>query len=150
MNLCHLGWRLKKSAARVLALGAAAALIVPAATPGPSTASTSASAEAASATPPISLWAPRRVVAFGFDGFVFGDLGLRVVAEDAPFELWSNRASYRQEIQTVWRSPSGDVPLPSGTMSSFSSGLSRFVKLTVTSGDRVRTIRRSACLGGAG
>jgi hypothetical protein len=149
VNLCHLGWRLKRSAARVLALGAAAALIVPAATPGPSTASASRSAsETASTSPPISFWAPRRVVAFGFDGFVFSDLGLRVIAEGAPFELWSNRASYRREIQTVWRSPSGDVPLPSGTMSSFSSGLPRFVKLTVTSGDRVRTLRRPACLGG--
>ena len=139
--------RLKRSAARVLALGALTALTLPAATPPPSTALASAS-PAEVGTSPIRLVAPKRVVAFAFGNQVFSDIGLRVVAQGAPFELWSHRPAYDQEIQTVWRGPAGDVALPSGSMPSFSSGLRRFVRLTVTSGDTVRTIRRAACLGG--
>src|SRR5690606_33920921 len=58
------------------------------------------------------------------------DLGLRVIAQGAPFELWSNRSSYSERIRTVWRSPQGDVELPTGSMTDF-SGLRDFLRLTI-------------------
>lgn len=98
---------------------------------------------------PLKLSSPSRVVAPSFDGFVFSDLGLRVVAQGAPFELWSTRASYRDPIKTVWRSAQGDVPLPDTTMPTFAD-LQHFVRLDVTKvGTTVtRTSRHAACLGG--
>ena len=147
MHVHNPGRRLTRSVARVIALSAAMALILSAASsPTLSTASASVPAEAAPAASPIRLWAPERVVAFAFGRQVFTDIGLRVIAQGAPFELWSHRPSYNREIRTVWRSPSGDVALPSGSMKDFSAGLRRFVKLTVTSGDTVQRFRRGMCL----
>src|SRR4249919_2875088 len=79
-------WR---SGARALGLAAAVALTLPALH---APAEASAPAVAAS-TAPITLWAPAQVNAYTYRGHAWTDLGLRVIAQDAPFELWSNRPS---------------------------------------------------------
>ena len=144
-----LGPRALRSAARSIALGAALALALPGVTPTLAPAAASPADPAAVApvvsTSPITLWAPPRVVAPAFGGEIFSDLGLRVIAQGAPFELWSHRSAYDQEIQTVWRGPSGDVALPPGSMPDFST-LRKFVRLTIRSGETVMRVRRGACL----
>jgi len=100
--------------------------------------------------PAFSLWAPRQVTAYAYRNRTWTDLGLRVIAEGAPFELWSSRASYDDPIETVWRSPDGDVPLPAGSMSTF-SGLTRFLKITIDpsrQGEEDVTLIRKGCLNG--
>ncbi|WP_395657734.1 lysyl oxidase family protein [Nocardioides sp.] len=101
------------------------------------------------ASPAFTLWAPQQVTAYSYGGNrTWTDLGLRVIAEGAPVELWSTRASYDDPIETVWRSPDGDVPLPSGSMSTF-SGLDKFVKITVDpkkKGEKTFSLVRPGCL----
>jgi len=98
---------------------------------------------------PVTLWSPHRVEASSYGGRVYSDLGLRLIAQDEPFELWSTRAGYDQKIRTVWRSSTGDVALPAGTMSSF-SGLRHFLKLSfdpVQAGPTT-TMVQGGCLSG--
>ncbi len=127
------------AASLTLLLSGAAALAAPA----------GARAPAAPAASPLALWAPSRVVAYSYDGYLYSDLGLKVIAQGAPFELWSTRASYSDPITTVWRSPQGDVALPATAMPTFAQ-LQRFVRLDVTKvgTDTTRTSRHAACLGG--
>lgn len=99
---------------------------------------------------PFTLWAPSHVTAYSFRKRTWTDLGLRLIANGAPFELWSTRASYDDPIQTVWRKQGGDVPLPAGTMSDF-SGLDKFVTITVDpkkKGEDTQTLTRKGCLNG--
>jgi lysyl oxidase len=133
----------RRRGGRSLGLLAALALVVPGLGPAPGPALASASAAAPQS--PVTLWAPARVVAVAFGHRVFTDLGLRVIAQGAPFELWSTRSAYDEPIRTVWRTPSGDVALPAGTMTTFGA-LRRFVRLTITSPGASVTARRSACL----
>src|SRR5687768_14633814 len=98
------------AAAAALILTPLAALAVT--TPGEAApAAESAAAPAAAAT----LWAPQKTV-----GFIYGNrerskipIDVRLIAGSDPLELWSNRTSYSDPITTVWRSPAGDVSLPS-------------------------------------
>ncbi len=136
-------WR---SGARA-ALGVAAALVLALPATGPAEATSPAAVPVTPA--PISLWAPARVIAYGFHGRAWTDLGLRVIAQGAPFELWSTRPSYDEPIRTVWRSASGDVALPDGSMKDF-SGLHHFLDLELTPrrGGEPVTLRKSACFDG--
>ena len=135
-------WR---SGARALGLAAAVALTLPALhSPAEATATA-----AAATTAPLTLWAPAQVDAYTYGGHAWTDLGLRVIAQDAPFELWSNRPTYDDQIQTVWRSPGGDVALPDGSMKDF-TGLGRFLKLELVprnGGDTI-TMTKTGCLSG--
>lgn len=128
---------------------AAAALAVPAlaAIPG-ATAATSQPARAADDVG-ISLWAPSQVTSYAYKNKTWTDLGLRIRAEGAPFELWSHRASYDDQIATTWKGPDGDVALPAGSMSSF-SGLDRFltIKLDPVGRGKTVTMTRKACFNG--
>lgn len=138
----------RRSGARALGLAAALTVALPLLAGGPAAATTTGSATAP-ATGPITLWAPAQVTAYGYDNRVWSDLGLRVIAQGAPFELWSSRPSYDEQIQTVWRSPAGDVALPAGSMKDF-TGLHRFLSLELTprTGGAPITLIRSACLDG--
>ena len=109
-----------------------------------------ADAPAADAAAPITLWAPSHVTAFAYRKRTWTDLGLRLVANGAPFELWSDRPSYDDQIETVWRTADGDVPLPAGSMTDF-SGLDRFLSITVdpvARGEQTLTLTRKGCLNG--
>jgi hypothetical protein len=130
------------AASFTLLLSGAAALATPAGAEEPAT-------PAAPTGSPLTLWAPSRVVAYSYDNYLYSDLGLKVIAQGAPFELWSTRASYDEPITTVWRSPGGDVALPASVMPTFAQ-LQRFVRLDVTrvGTDTTRTSRFAACLGG--
>ncbi len=139
----------RRSRGRLTALAASLTLLMT----GIAGLSTSADAQAPSAAradgPPLTLWSPTKVVAYSYGGFVYSDLGLKLIAEGAPLELWSTRASYHDPIRTVWRSPGGEVPLPTRTMSSLAQ-LKKFVRLEIrrTGTSNTRTVRRAACLGG--
>lgn len=128
----------------------AAALALPAlAIPGLTSISASASAPAVAdpVTAPITLWAPTKITAYAYRKQVWSDLGLRVIAHQEPFELWSSRASYDDPIETVWRAGSGDVSLPAGSMPDF-NGLKNFLHLEITEvgSDSTKIMNRSACL----
>jgi hypothetical protein len=105
------------------------------------------SAPAADAATPFILWAPAKMTVYSYGKEVWSDLGLRLIAQGEPFELWSTRASYDEPIQTVWRRESGDVTLPAGAMKDF-NGLSRFVHLSIekVGGGFSKQLTRSACL----
>ncbi len=137
-----------------LALAVPAAAQVPAATaadPGRAPVADRAASPRADGAAPVTLWAPKAVTAYSYRHRTWTDLGLRLIAQGAPFELWSTRPSYDEPIQTVWRTADGDVPLPAGSMTSF-SGLDRFVSITIkpTKQGHGPTLHltRSACLNG--
>ncbi|MBB6629280.1 hypothetical protein H5V45_18275 [Nocardioides sp. KIGAM211] len=137
-----------RRAGRLAGVTAALALALPALALPLGSASASSGAQAApDPASPLVLWAPQKVVTYSYGGEVWSDLGLRVIAQGAPFELWSTRPSYDQPIQTVWRSAGGDVALPAGVMKDF-SGMAKFLKVEMrkVGSDQVRTSRRTACL----
>ena len=114
-------------------------------------ASGSGSASAAPTTSPLKLWAPGRVDAYTYGSKrVWTDLGLRLIAQDAPFELWSSRTDdYQGPITTVWHSPNGDKTLDFTAMKNF-DGLSDFVQINMTprKGGPSMAMNKSACLSG--
>ncbi|HEY0952397.1 MAG TPA: hypothetical protein VGD85_19540, partial [Nocardioides sp.] len=148
-----------RSTRRSLALLASLALALPAvaqlpaataADPGRTPVTDRATAPRADGAAPVTLWAPKAVTAYSYRHRAWTDLGLRLIAQGAPFELWSTRPSYDEPIQTVWRTATGDVPLPAGSMTSF-SGLDRFLSITIEPAKgRGPTLHlnRSACLNG--
>lgn len=106
----------------------------------------------AAASAPFYLWAPSQATTEKYGkGSVYVDLGLRVVAQNEPFELWSTRTTYSDKIVTEWRRSSGTVKLRSGTMWNF-SGLPKFLNVTVrTPGGKVIYNKpRALCLNGEG
>lgn len=102
---------------------------------------------------PFYLSAPGHATAFrwGNEKQVYVDLGLRLVAQNEPFELWSQRKTYAQRIVTEWRRKSGTVKLPAGTMWNF-RGLPNFLKVTVRNkaGKIVHSKAQTTCLNGSG
>lgn len=111
---------------------------------------TAQGASAADPGSPLKLWAPDRLVTWSYDGQVYTDLGLRLVAPEQPFELWSSRPSYDDPIRTEWRSASGTQVLPAGTMESF-AGLTGFLDVEVrraATGEVVQSWQQTACLNG--
>jgi len=93
-------------------------------------------AQAATPSAPFVLWTPKTVTAYGYDGQVWSDLGIRAIAQGEPFELWSNRPSYTELIHTEWRSTAGTVALPDGAMSDF-GGIANFLYLRFERADGV-------------
>lgn len=111
---------------------------------------TAQGAPAADPVSPLRLWAPEKLVTYSYDGQVYTDLGLRLVAPEQPFELWSSRASYDAPIVTEWRSPTGTQVLPAGTMETF-AGLTGFLDVEVrraATGELVQEWQQTACLNG--
>lgn len=107
-----------------------------------------APAARAATSAPVLLWAPPKQTAYSYNGRVYVDLGLKLVAQDEPFELWSTRTSYAEGIRTVWRSAGGDVALPAGSMTDF-NGLNNFVSLSFKKkGSKAVTMTKDACLAG--
>lgn len=112
------------------------------------------SAQGAAAAPgdsPARLYVPEKVIAYAYDGQVWTDLGLRLVAPVDAFEIRAHRPSYDNVIQAEWLPADGPaVPLEAGMMNDF-SGLADFLETTIT---RVSTgevaFERSfdACLNG--
>ncbi len=102
----------------------------------------------------MKMWAPTTVV-----GYLYGsrkhtrvEIDARLIAGSDPFELWSNRSSYDQQIKTVWRSPSGDVALPLGSMSDFNA-LDDFVRISVknlATGKKLKSRTKDVCLNSQG
>ncbi len=140
---------MSRPAARTLGLLTALALAVPATAVSIPAGAAEPGARAAGDAPPFSLWAPKKVTAYAYRGKTWTDLGLRMIADDSAFELWSHRPSYDDQIETTWRSPDGDVALPTGLMTDF-SGLHGFLSLTITprrAGDPLE-VRRKVCLNG--
>jgi hypothetical protein len=98
-------------------------------------------------------------VAKSFNGRVFSDLGVRIVAQDEKFEIHATREpgavgasdwwdpSYNSPITATWKRASGDVDL--GELSSW-QGLEDFARVRVfrTDGTRVRNIRVAGCFNG--
>jgi hypothetical protein len=132
--------------ALVLAAGPAGNPAAQAESPSAASAATASAASSA----PFWLWAPSRATAEKYGkGPVWFDLGLRVVAQNEPFELWSKRATYSDQIITEWRRKSGTVKLRGGTMQSF-RGLSNFmtIKIRNSAGKLVYDKTRTLCLNG--
>ena len=154
MPVVRSSWR---SATHTVGLGLASLTLAPLALlPQAADAATGSHAGATSAAPstaasPLKLWAPDRVDAYTWGSKrVWTDLGLRLVAQDAPFELWSQRSDdYLGDITTVWRSPDGDVTLPAGTMKTF-NGLPGFLQVNMTPrrGGASLALNKMACLSG--
>jgi hypothetical protein len=100
---------------------------------------------------PIALTAPTKLVTYGYRGRVYTNLGLRLVASDAPVEIWSKRTSYDDPVTSVWRTAGGDVPLPEGANANF-RGLKKFAHLKITrvnDGKVVLEKNVRACLNGS-
>ncbi len=134
---------------KILGLTAAAlsavGLLIPAAVTHTSATGAAATAPASS---PLALTGPDRVVAYGYDGTVYGNLGINLAAPSAPFEIRSHRDDWKSPIRTVWHSPDGEVTLPAGMQSDW-SGLDKFVRITATrasDGKQVLNKRRTVCL----
>jgi hypothetical protein len=122
---------------------------VPALASAPADAGAQRTPTRADPTAPFTLWAPAKMTVYAYGKQVWSDLGLRIIAQGAPLELWSTRPSYDDPIHTVWRTGSGDVALPDGAMKDF-NGISKFVHLKIdqVGGDRSIVTARAACLGG--
>lgn len=120
--------------------------VLAAALAAPGTPATSAPAPATSSSP-LRLWMPSEVVAPSEEGRPHAGLGLQLIAQNAPFELWSQRADHDSPVVTEWRNGTSRVRLPAGSMRDF-SGLRKFVTLTITDDDGTRVLQRSrkACL----
>ena len=149
---------MKRRALLVLMPLLTAALVAPGApatsAPGGSgdTSTVGVAAGAAAAVPattssPIRLWMPSKVTAQQGGRRVHAMLGLQLIAQNAPFELWSQRADHDSPIVTEWRSGATRVRLPAGTMKDF-SGIRKFVTITVRTpdGTKVASRDRKACL----
>ncbi len=142
---------------RLRALGLAALTLALPTLPALTTGAADAAAPLRSSAPtvraegaaPVTLWSPGRIEAYSYNGRVYTDFGLRLVAQGEPFELWSTRSGYDQRIRTVWRSGAGDVALPAGTMTTF-SGMRHFLKLSIdpVKAGPTTTLVRGGCLSG--
>jgi hypothetical protein len=120
-------------------LGTSLALALPlAVVDGARSGAASAPAPAAAAEPtsPLSLVVPGKAIAYPQgrkSSRAYVDFGLYLQANGEPFELWSTRPTYDDQIRTEWRSTAhGTVVLPT-VMSRF-SGLNRFVRVRITNG----------------
>ena len=110
--------------------------------------SAAAYAGTATTTPtasPLVLKTGGTIVTYRSGKRVYTNFPVRVVAQGAPFEIWTTRSSYADPIAAQWRNGSTTVDLPTGTVSDF-AGLHHFVKLTFShDGDVVKTRRLNLC-----
>ncbi len=92
-------------------LGALAAAVL--GTPLIAATATNPAAGAEPTNPAIELVAPEKVTAYTYGGGIYSDLGFRLEVEDAPLEIWSQRAADYESLPTaVAKLPLGDVTLP--------------------------------------
>jgi hypothetical protein len=140
---------LLRTRSRTLALASVAALAASTLGVVSTTAdATTKGGDRAETAAPFTLWAPKTVTAYSYRHRAWTDLGLKVIAQGRPFELWSTRSSYGERIRTVWRSSTGDVALPPGAMSDF-SGLDDFLRISVKpQHGKALKISRAACFNG--
>ncbi len=76
------------------------------------------------------------------------DLGIYLVAGDAPIDIRANRSSFWQPIVAKVVTPTGDVPLPDGTMTNFRRVPEFFhVRITNRAGDVVYRQDKPFCPG---
>lgn len=116
----------------------------------PATGASEPTAEAsrsAVSSSPVRLWMPSEIEAHATPRGARVNLGVQLIAQHAPFELWSTRADYDSPVVTEWRTATSRVRLPAGTMKDF-SGLRKFLHLKVsrTDGKQVFARTRKACL----
>ena len=117
---------------------------------------TTAPSQAADPASPLVLDAPHRVVARSHDGWIYSNLGVRMIAQNEDFRIEANRTpsggsvdewwdpSYNSPITATWKRESGDVSL--GEMTSW-SGLDEFASIEIfrsSDGKRIRNIRPPA------
>lgn len=95
-------------------------------------------AGAGSAPPALRLLAPESLRAEPGRGALAG-LDLRVTAPGPAVEVWSTRPAYDEPVASIWRTPAGDVPLPS---SAGLDVLDRFVTVSVRDPDGSLLARR--------
>jgi hypothetical protein len=96
----------------------------------------------------LILRAPERLVVESGDGYIGRAPGLRLEAPNGSVEIWSNRDDYDSSILSVWKTPTGDLPLPTDAMTSF-RGFNRFLHVTITrvsDGQVVKDYRLRVCL----
>ncbi|WP_370289897.1 lysyl oxidase family protein [Nocardioides sp.] len=110
-------------------------------------------AEADPAAPSLRLEAPAKLTVFSDHGRVFTDLGLRVIAEGAPFELRTVRPSYDDGLVVTATQGERSTVLPAGSTTTF-GGLDNLVRLRLqrltsagTPTGTPTTVRRTACIG---
>lgn len=99
---------------------------------------------------PLELVVPAQMTAPSYRNTLpVEELGIRVTAGSEPFELWSRRASYADQISTQWRRTAGTVDLPAGTLSDF-GGLPAFLDVEVrdTAGHLLESKSTKVCLNG--
>jgi hypothetical protein len=107
-------------------------------------------ASAVEPTSPLSLVVPGKAIAYPQgrnSSRAYVDFGLYLQANGEPFELWSTRPTYDDQIRTEWRSTAhGTVVLPT-VMSTF-SGLNKFIRVRIKNGDNktVADINPRVCL----
>ena len=140
----HLSPRRKRWGRRPGALAAAVL-----GTPLIAATATNPAAGAEPTNPAIELVAPEKVTAYTYGGGIYSDLGFRLEVEDAPLEIWSQRASDYESLPTaVAKLPLGDVTLPAQEQI---GELKRFIKLRIVdhnNPDAAPVVRfRSTCLG---
>ena len=121
---------------------------------------TTVPSQAADPASPLVLDAPHRVVARSHDGWIYSNLGVRMIAQNEDFRIEANRTpsggsvdewwdpSYNSPITATWKRESGDVSL--GEMTSW-SGLDEFASIQIfrsSDGKRIRNIRATGCFNG--
>ncbi len=131
-------------AGRVLAAAAIAAtpLALAGATPVP--------AQAEEPGPAFVLEAPDKTVAYGNGKRVRTDFGLTIAAPDAPFEIWTQRLSYEEDLTVTWQSPDGPVVVGTGITGSLNE-LEDFLTLEFkpvsSNATPAFTTTQAACIG---
>ncbi len=120
---------------------------------------TSVPSQAADPASPLVLDAPHRVVARSHGGWIYSNLGVRMIAQNEDFRIEANRTpsgsvdewwdpSYNSPITATWKREAGDVSL--GEMTSW-SGLDEFARIRIfrsSDGKRIRKIRAAGCFNG--
>jgi hypothetical protein len=114
------------------------------------TGATTVTAHAAEGSP-LTLWAPKKVVAYSYEGNVYTDLGLRLVAPNDQVEIRSTRASYDDPIVSVWHSPGGDKTVPSDLAMTDFGGFPGFIDVSISrarDGKPMTEMELEGCLNG--
>lgn len=115
---------------------------------GGALAATTVPAQAADPSP-LVLDAPDRVKVRSYDGWIYSNLGVRMVAQGEDFEIHAKRPeAYDGPIAATWKRDSGDVPLPADAMSTW-QGLDDFATIRIFRGDkRIRRVTATGCFNG--
>ncbi|TWG99583.1 lysyl oxidase [Nocardioides sp. J9] len=97
---------------------------------------------------PVALTGAPVVEVGSYDGFLYGDIGLNLLARDQAFEVRAHRTKWIDQIETYWQSPNGPVQIPAGPNDRWDA-LDNFIVLEIRrakDGELVRTRRLDVCL----